>query len=214
MKCEHPIDKINATVERGMFRCTACKGALATPGLLRALKRESERLSKLERFASLYLNGQCCEGCGEWATEGFVSLSSGSHCPGCFSDMSVLDESETGDDLESVRAYLSAETLEKFPRWRRVYNDLHLDWPELFPGYVATDWSDFIALPSVGSKVCASTLVVYPSNIDGSVDFGNGTHLDDCCEDWFDGLRDNERNIIHGIRLEHARKEIDGSVGR
>jgi hypothetical protein len=61
-----------------------------------------------------------------------------------------------------------------------------------------------IFLPSVGSGLMRNKLIVYPMNDDHSYDMDNGTELEDCDADWFDGLDDYDNNTI----LKHLEKLI------
>jgi hypothetical protein len=55
-------------------------------------------------------------------------------------------------------------------------------------------------LNSVGCVIDIQTLDIYPKLLDGGYDTYNGLHLDECCDEWFDSLSDEDSLTIDFIR--------------
>jgi hypothetical protein len=57
-----------------------------------------------------------------------------------------------------------------------------------------------ISLDSVGCGLDTLSNTVYPAYERGGYDFDNGSHLDDCCEDWYNGLSKEDMNEVKNAR--------------
>jgi len=52
---------------------------------------------------------------------------------------------------------------------------------------------EMIPLNSVGCALNTLSGVVYPMYRDKTYDVDNGSHLDDCCDEWFDALSKEDK---------------------
>lgn len=61
-----------------------------------------------------------------------------------------------------------------------------------------------IKLNSVGAIIDRETKIVYPQNIDGTLDLNCGNHLSDCCEEWYEFLDKYDKQIVHNLIIEYC----------
>ena len=53
-----------------------------------------------------------------------------------------------------------------------------------------------IELESVGSVIDPQDGIVYPLFENGAIDLGNGVELEEASDEWFDGLSENDLNLL------------------
>jgi hypothetical protein len=144
--CPHPISQLSGTMEIGVFRCKRCRARLGSGHLINSIQEVDTRLRKLEIFTAQ--SATCCEGCGEWSSEGHCDLESiGSWCArclvqaGCDPDSGVAEilSDPESQGVAELKSFLTPGCLTAFKPWREAYNQLAKDWPEVFEGYCSED---------------------------------------------------------------------------
>jgi hypothetical protein len=55
-------------------------------------------------------------------------------------------------------------------------------------------------LNSVGCVIDSETLNIYPKLSEGGHDIYNSAHIDDCCDEWFDSLSDEDFIKIKSLK--------------
>jgi hypothetical protein len=55
----------------------------------------------------------------------------------------------------------------------------------------------FVYLSSVGSAFNYETLMVYPVMSDGTIELNSGTHIDECDEEWYQKLDEDDTKLIN-----------------
>ena len=54
-----------------------------------------------------------------------------------------------------------------------------------------------VNLNSVGSILDTKTGMVYPQNNDNTPDLDCGVYIEDCCDEWFDSLNNEDKVIVY-----------------
>ena len=65
-----------------------------------------------------------------------------------------------------------------------------------------------ILLMSVGTILDNKTLLTYPMMNVGGIDFSDEIHLLDCCDDWYNSLSKEDREVVHECLVNNKEKGV------